>query len=90
VQELVHLPIARFTTPQGKRTCCLNVEAKQTCPLLATYGLKSVDVCTWAELHDKGRSGGQLFRDRHTDGTPELGYLVPHKLCPLKDLTATG
>jgi hypothetical protein len=87
VRNVVHLPIVRYETPEGEFTCCLNVQTNEVCPFFVTMGLKQVDICSWAEMHgnEQGRYKGVLHRKVKDNG--ELGYIVPHKLCPLEGLT---
>ena len=68
------ITFTRYRTPEGKPTCAFETGAVCEFHRLTTFGTR--DVCRY--LADDPL----LHRSPGAEG-PSLGYLIPHKRCPL-------
>lgn len=74
VEVQVSVPTKRYRTNVGDPTCANHFPEGRVCDFLITDG--SIGYCVMLG----GREGPVIKRER---GTHEIGYLIPHKDCPL-------
>ncbi len=70
-KERVLLTFTRYRTPAGKPTCCRDIATDKQCHFLTATNLGTCDMCSYA-------APVRLFRD-----DAGMGWIVPHKGCPL-------
>jgi|JI9StandDraft_2_1071091.scaffolds.fasta_scaffold851128_2 hypothetical protein len=69
MSERIELTIERYRTPSGEPTCSASLV--DTCPFYFTQRMGTVEMCCFNLV--------RLERPRDN----ELGYLIPHKNCPV-------
>ena len=67
-EETVYIPIKRYRTLKGKRTCASNIKGKKYCPLLKTDAISQNFFC--------GMTDERLTRNKE-------GFLIPLRNCPI-------
>ncbi len=75
--EKFHLEVLRFRTPEGQPTCSIGPTAKDTCMFYRNTALQ-IELCSIVTAKAGGRYVGVIHRDKEG-----LGYMIPHKECPI-------